>query len=1027
MKTKFKSTRTFHIVAAATLLAFAGVVAVIQAATPGVYSFVLKVGTGSNTNAGPAEFWLPQGIATDPGAPKRIYVADTFNHRIQIFDDSGNFLSMFGSQGSGPGEFESPIGVAVDENGWVLVADTDNHRIQLFDHTHAFVREFGVTGGRNYDSSPGTPVNRDADGNYMGPVPTLTGLQYPTRVALRPGTRLNDPLDAAGRIAILDQVNQRVVVLNAQLSGMFAFGTYGTDGNAPGNFENPYGVSMDLTRIYVADPENHRIQIFDQLGNALAAFGSEGPANSPGDLQKPYDVQADASGQLFVLDSERNRILVMIADPDAVRSPRCSEEEASASAGRCAILATDGTWYDARVVGGPGQGDGQLALPYALAVDPSGRLVVADTYHHRFQVFKGATITVTSATVLTAGPVTSGTTINIDVTVANSGGTAVTVTPSLVPRLTVPAPGGGQVPAVAGGSMISPAPATIASGFTAVFHFAYTTDKPGTLSFTASATSPLPGGSLLVAPAILSEPTVVTPAAEPKLSVGIDLSSSVAAVDSTVTVLVTIDNAGSVPLTGILPAVQVTPAGNPPFVVKVSDTTQPDQGPLATGASRTFSFVYRASMVGAVTFTATAVAGYLGATSPISGATAAGVSFRVADDVVPPQTVIAATPQPTASGWYRSAVQITLTATDSVAVRAIHYKLGGSAGQTVRVDGAVATLTLAAQGGSDLTYWAEDTAGLLEARRTAHFEIDSIPPAISPGGVTPLRNAAGWFNVFPRVRFIASDGESGVQSVTGGSNGFVVTTNGAAQVIPGTAKDFAGNESHSSVTVNVDTVAPTIGVCGPTVSPNGLGGWFTAPGPVTVTCTATDQAELSGMASITVDCPRPTGTPSQVGVGVATASCTLSAEGRHVVLVNAKDVAGNLTPTQVTINIDRTPPTVVCRTVSGGQLWPPNHKMVDWNVLVQVTDAISGSAGFTLVDYSSSEAANGRGDGNTRFDMAGWQLGTPDTSGQVRSERSGKGTGRVYSLSYIGADLAGNTRSCVNVLMEVPHDQGKKK
>lgn len=60
--------------------------------------------------------------------------------------------------------------------------------------------------------------------------------------------------------------------------------------------------------------------------------------------------------------------------------------------------------------------------------------------------------------------------------------------------------------------MISPLPATIASDGTAVFRFAYTTDKPGTLSFSASATSPLPGGSLLIAPAVLTSAIEVTPA-----------------------------------------------------------------------------------------------------------------------------------------------------------------------------------------------------------------------------------------------------------------------------------------------------------------------------------------------------------------------------------------------------------------------------------------------------------------------------------------------------------------------------------
>jgi hypothetical protein len=58
--------------------------------------------------------------------------------------------------------------------------------------------------------------------------------------------------------------------------------------------------------------------------------------------------------------------------------------------------------------------------------------------------------------------------------------------------------------------------------------------------------------------------------------------------------------------------------------------------------------------------------------------------------------------------------------------------------------------------------------------------------------------------------------------------------------------------------------------------------------------------------------------------------------------------------------------------------------------------------------------------------MSGWTIGTPDTAGLVRAERSGPGTGRIYRTYYIGTDGAGNTTACMAVLIEVPHDQGNK-
>ncbi len=84
---------------------------------------------GSN-GSGDGQFSFPSGLAVD--SKDNIYVADTGNHRIQKFDVSGNFLTKWGSEGSGDGQFSSPSGVAVDSQGNVYVADTGNHRIQKF-------------------------------------------------------------------------------------------------------------------------------------------------------------------------------------------------------------------------------------------------------------------------------------------------------------------------------------------------------------------------------------------------------------------------------------------------------------------------------------------------------------------------------------------------------------------------------------------------------------------------------------------------------------------------------------------------------------------------------------------------------------------------------------------------------------------------------------------------------------------------------------------------------------------------------
>ena len=72
-----------------------------------------------------------KGIAVDSSG--YVYVADVWNDRIQKFDSNGNFITKWGSQGTGDGELDCPGDIAVDSSGYVYVADSENHRIQKFD------------------------------------------------------------------------------------------------------------------------------------------------------------------------------------------------------------------------------------------------------------------------------------------------------------------------------------------------------------------------------------------------------------------------------------------------------------------------------------------------------------------------------------------------------------------------------------------------------------------------------------------------------------------------------------------------------------------------------------------------------------------------------------------------------------------------------------------------------------------------------------------------------------------------------
>ena len=91
-----------------------------------------RIGTGGKNHflTTPGDFGAPQGVAVDQDG--NVYVTDTMNNRVEIFDADGNFLSTFGKAGDGPGYFARPKGIAVDGDGHIWVADEMQDRLQVF-------------------------------------------------------------------------------------------------------------------------------------------------------------------------------------------------------------------------------------------------------------------------------------------------------------------------------------------------------------------------------------------------------------------------------------------------------------------------------------------------------------------------------------------------------------------------------------------------------------------------------------------------------------------------------------------------------------------------------------------------------------------------------------------------------------------------------------------------------------------------------------------------------------------------------
>jgi hypothetical protein len=273
----------------------------------------------------------------------------------------------------------------------------------------------------------------------------------------------------------------------------------------------------------------------------------------------------------------------------------------------------------------------------------------------------------------------------------------------------------------------------------------------------------------------------------------------------------------------------------------------------------------------------------------------------IPDDTTAPTTVAATSPPQNATGWSKSDVVVTLTATDDVGgigVQSITY------GSTT-VNGATASFDVSAEGTTTIPYFATDLAGNAEAPRDLVIRIDRTPPT-STASMSP---PAGGFVM---VTLTADD--SGGSGVTGfvfsiTKNGFPqksLTANGATvtlavplgETLVWRAIDVTSNieEFHTLVIPNDTTAPTTLAATSPAAN---AAGWNN--GTVTVTLTASDDPGGLGVQSITYGSTTTNG---------ATATFDVSAEGTTTIPYFATDLAGNVeAPKTLVIRIDRTAPT----------------------------------------------------------------------------------------------------------------------
>jgi hypothetical protein len=194
--------------------------------------------------------------------------------------------------------------------------------------------------------------------------------------------------------------------------------------------------------------------------------------------------------------------------------------------------------------------------------------------------------------------------------------------------------------------------------------------------------------------------------------------------------------------------------------------------------------------------------------------------------------------------------------------------------------------------------------------------------------------------------------------------------------------------------------------------------------------------EITVPEDVTAECESPDGTYVEIGVATAEDTCDADVDissdapadgifslGETVVTWTAVDDSLNTSSDEQLVTVQDTTPPELEITLSPDTLWPPNHKMAAISALITASDMCDASPMVSLVSITSNEPDNGKGDGNTVNDIQDADFGTDDREFSLRSERSGSGSGRIYTVTYEAVDSSGN-RTSVTAEVTVPHDQG---